>query len=211
MLLNQLSKVKWLRIGLFLLACVFGVYGVITNHVEYALLASLSIFFSFINLKKNKSIISENVIPNKYQVNSDQLVLTITLLFYALILIVIAVFLSPKPSTGIISLILWLISIGFLISAGVVFDGVKPLAWGEKFRSYDTKKRRNIIIEISIVFLITAFAFAIRAINLDIYPTAMHGDEGEIGMEALRFLGVGEPMSPFSVGWGPVPRVYYVV
>src|SRR5665811_497006 len=59
------------------------------------------------------------------------------------------------------------------------------------------------------VFVITGIALALRATNLDLYPTSMHGDEGEMGMETLRVLGVGDPLPLFGLGWGPLPNLFY--
>lgn len=44
-----------------------------------------------------------------------------------------------------------------------------------------------------------ALAFALRAYDLQHYPPPVHGDEGEMGMLALRVLD-GDGLPPFATG-----------
>lgn len=206
-----MAKDQWIRLGLFLTACVVVIVSVVLNKVEIALLSSILMFFSFVNYKKpvNKNI--EKKAFEKGKIDPDRLIRALSLGFYAVISGGVAVFFSTKPSTGAIALSLWVISIGLLFAAGMVFDRLHPFAWIKKTRSLDPKKRRDFYLEVSIVVVLTCIALLLRASNLEFYPTSMHGDEGEMGMEALRFLGVGDPIAPFSVGWGPLPNLFYLV
>jgi len=45
----------------------------------------------------------------------------------------------------------------------------------------------------------TVLAFALRAYGLQHYPPPVHGDEGEMGMLALRVLD-GDGLPPFATG-----------
>ena len=55
---------------------------------------------------------------------------------------------------------------------------------------------------------IVLLAVALRAYRLGDWTTGMHGDEGEVGAEALSILEGGRP-SPFEVGWFAQSNVYY--
>lgn len=207
---NQLQKVQWIRISLFFIACAISIYSVITNKVEIALLSSLTLFFAFCNFRKKSDSSEPKIVFKKYELTSDQLVLSLALFFYAVVSGLVAAFLSPKTSNGTLSLILWVISIGILFAAGIVFDKIRPFNWIKYIKSLDVKARRALYLEIAAVTTITVLALILRVTYLDRYPTSMHGDEGEIGMEALRFLGIGEPISPMGIGWGPLPNLYFL-
>ncbi len=207
---NQIQKMQWIRLALFLLACALSAYSVFSNKVEIALLSTLTLFLAFVNLNKTITHIEDKVIFKKYNLTSDQLVLSLALFFYAIVTGVVAAFLSPKTSNGTIALILWIIAIGLLLAAGFVFDKIRPISWRNHIKSLDTKARRNLYFEVVAISCITILAFVLRVAYLDHYPTSMHGDEGEMGMEALRFLGIGDPISPLGIGWGPLPNLFYL-
>ncbi|MHB8136552.1 MAG: glycosyltransferase family 39 protein [Anaerolineaceae bacterium] len=207
---KPIQKMQWIRIVMFLIACALSAYSVITNKVEIALLSSVTLFFAFVNLKKKTTGKEVKVIFNRYELTSDQLVLSMALFFYAIVSGVAAAFLSPQTSNGTISLILWVIAIGLLFATGIVFDKIQPFSWNKHVKSLDATARRNFYLEVGAVTAITLLAFVLRVAYLDRYPPSMHGDEGEIGMEALRFLGIGEPISPMGIGWGPLPNLYFL-
>lgn len=207
---NQMQKVKWIRISLFFIACALSVYSVFTNKVEFALLSSLTLFFAFCNFKRETDKSEVKVVFKGYELTSDQLVSSMALFFYAVVSGVVAALLSPKVSNGTIATILWVISIGILFAAGIVFDKIRPFSLSRHVKSMDQKARRNFYFEVSAVTAITIIALVLRVTYLDRFPPSMHGDEGEIGMEALRFLGIGEPISPLGIGWGPLPNIYFL-
>ncbi len=206
----NLIKGQWTRVSLFMVACALSVFSIITNKVIFALLSSLFLFFAFLSIKKNLTKNSKKDIFKKYELTSDQLVLSLALTFYALVTGVAAALLSPKISNGTIAIILWTISIGLLFSAGIVFDKIRLFNWNNYVKSLDSKSRRNFYLEFGAVTTITLLALVLRVAYLDHFPTSMHGDEGEMGMEALRFLGIGDPISPFGIGWGPLPNLFYL-
>lgn len=207
---SQIQKVPWIRIALFFIACALSAYSVFTNKVEIALLSSLTLFFAFVNLNKKTTGNTLKVSFKKYELTSDQLVLSLALFFYAVVSGVVAAFLSPKTSNGTISLILWVLAIGLLFAAGIVFDKIRPFSWKTHVNSLEPKARRNFYFEVTAVTFVTLLSLILRVTYLDRYPTSMHGDEGEIGMEALRFLGIGDPISPMGIGWGPLPNLYFL-
>jgi Dolichyl-phosphate-mannose-protein mannosyltransferase len=62
--------------------------------------------------------------------------------------------------------------------------------------------------EIAIVLTIFALALGLRLYRLGDWSGGMHGDEGEVGMDALRILS-GQPTPPFRTGWFGQPNFYY--
>ena len=63
-------------------------------------------------------------------------------------------------------------------------------------------------VEIAIVVGIFLLALGLRFYRLDDWTTGMHGDEGEVGMEALKIL-TGNHVSPFLAGWFQQSNFYY--
>jgi len=64
--------------------------------------------------------------------------------------------------------------------------------------------------EVILVALLTGVALALRAVNLDGAPVLVHGDEEEIGFEALRAAN-GELRNMFGAGWGTNPSMGFFV
>lgn len=63
-------------------------------------------------------------------------------------------------------------------------------------------------LEIVVFCLILAMALALRIFRLGDWTTGMHGDEGEVGMAAIRILEGGQA-PPFRTGWFEQPNFYY--
>jgi len=63
-------------------------------------------------------------------------------------------------------------------------------------------------LEISIFVAIFALALGLRLYRLGDWTSGMHGDEGEVGMDAMRIL-EGHPSPPFRTGWFGQPNFYY--
>ena len=206
---NHLKK-QWIKLGLFLMACALGIAGIFFNRIELALIASLAMGFSFWNLKKKHSEEEdETIISDKDETGSGRLILTIALFIFAVLFGIGAVYFSKSPESGSLSLILWLTSIALIISAGIVFDRVDSFAWLKRIKQMSSEARRYLFIEIALVSVITEIALMLRATSLDHFPAGMHGDEGEIGMEALRVLGIGNPITPFGTGWASLPALFF--
>jgi hypothetical protein len=62
--------------------------------------------------------------------------------------------------------------------------------------------------EIAILLAILALALALRLYRLGDWTGGVHGDEGEVGMDALRIVN-GHPVPPFRTGWFGQPNIYY--
>ncbi len=208
---NRLNKKKQSnRLGLFFTACILGAASVFFNQLVLALLASLTMCCSFWNLIENRpEDENETIIPEKHEISSGRLILTAILFVLAILFGTGAVDFSKNPEAGSLSLILWLTSIILIILTGMVFDKANPFAWLKRIEKLPLKMRKHLFIEISIVAVITEIALFLRATDLDHFPAVMHGDEGEIGMEALRVLGIGNPIAPFGTGWAALPNLFF--
>ncbi len=102
----------------------------------------------------------------------------------------------------------WAVALLLLLVAAVLWDirhksrAVMP----EKRIERNPKHQRWLegVLFIAIVGLAVAF----RLYRLGDWTTGMHGDEGEVGMDALRILS-GHPTPPFRTGWFGQPNFYY--
>lgn len=206
---HPLQKKQWIKLGLFCIACILAINGIIFNQIIFALLASLAMCCSFWNLNEGSSTQDDAIVLGKNEVTPTQLFFTIALFVAAILSEVGAVYFSGSQETAILSLILWLIAIALIMSAGIVFDWVNPFTGLKRIRGLSPESKKYLFIEVGLVTAITAIALLLRVTNLEVYPHVMHGDEGEMGMEALRVLGIGDPIPPFWVGWGLFPNLYY--
>jgi 4-amino-4-deoxy-L-arabinose transferase-like glycosyltransferase len=196
--------------SLFFIACISGYLGVLYSRIELALFASLAMGCFFWNSKDSSpEVENETIISDKRKISRLRLIFTIALFVFAILFGIGGVYFSRNPESGTVSLILWLISIALIMLAGVIFDKAEPFAWLKRIENLPPEARRQVFIEIAIVFLITEIALLLRVTNLDHFPPSIHGDEGEMGMEALRVLGIGNPITPFGVGWGSFPNLFY--
>ncbi len=99
--------------------------------------------------------------------------------------------------------------IGWLASLVVLF-----LAFRESRPASHAKLRDAIEsvwahrFEIAVVLSILALALGLRLYRLGDWTTGVHGDEGEVGMEALKIL-EGQWASPFQTGWFSQSNFYY--
>jgi hypothetical protein len=62
--------------------------------------------------------------------------------------------------------------------------------------------------ELAIVLAIFALGLCLRLYRLGDWTSGMHGDEGEVGLDALGIL-QGHFVSPFQTGWFGQPNFYY--
>ncbi len=63
-------------------------------------------------------------------------------------------------------------------------------------------------LELWIIVTLTLVAFLLRITAVDIWPWAIAGDEGSMGLEAVRVLN-GELRTPFVTGWLSHPTYYF--
>ncbi len=68
--------------------------------------------------------------------------------------------------------------------------------------------QRMPVLETAALICLTLLAFGLRAYDLAHHPAPFHGDEGEMGLIALRILR-GEPVAPFATGWLDHPTLFH--
>ncbi len=137
MLDNLLNKRLWVKFGLFLLSIVICIYGVLNNRIEFALIAVILAWFSFWNRPGSFSREGFHSSEIKTKVNPNQLILAAALIFYAVFATVGATYIANRFPLSPLALILWIISIGLLLSAGIVHDHLQPSAWIQRIKNLD--------------------------------------------------------------------------
>lgn len=200
---------NWEKFIYIVVSIIIGIASILFNNVLVAFLAA---FCSYIAFKPGTNLKKLNAEENPSRLNNvsnSRIVLAISFLIYSIVLSIITVFLSTSDSFFTLSLISWLLSIILLLLSGLSYDQIGLFEYVNRLKAIKIKDHKETVIEISTIFIITSIAFYLRVAYLDIVPVAVHGDEGEMGMEALRVLGIGEPLAPFRVGWGPHPNLFY--
>jgi 4-amino-4-deoxy-L-arabinose transferase-like glycosyltransferase len=95
-----------------------------------------------------------------------------------------------------IDLVLWLASL-LLVMATAIWQDRRHLL-GEVQQAPLDRPRRDMFLEVGFVAFTTVVALGLRLTDLGSLPPAVHGDEGEVGMLALRILEGIEPLPLFA-------------
>jgi hypothetical protein len=102
----------------------------------------------------------------------------------------------------------WLVSLAMLLAAYV---GHRPYLPRRESASDDAEEQTDLRLprwlEVAGCLGIFALAVALRLHRLGDWTTGLHGDEGEVGLDALRIA--GNRISPFLAGWFEQPNFYY--
>ncbi|MDQ5858089.1 MAG: PA14 domain-containing protein, partial [Acidobacteriota bacterium] len=103
----------------------------------------------------------------------------------------------------------WAASLALLL---VAFVGYRPHVPAGEADGSDVDERTDFRpsrrVELAIFLAIFALGLAFRLHRLGDWTTGMHGDEGEVGLDALKIL-EGNHVSPFLSGWFGQPNFYY--
>lgn len=101
---------------------------------------------------------------------------------------------------------LWILAMVLLLASFVPLKPVRlprvtfrRIPWAALVRS-----------EVIVIALLTAGALALRAVDLSGAPVLVHGDEEQIGLEALRAAN-GDIKNMFAVAWGANPSMSFFV
>lgn len=97
-----------------------------------------------------------------------------------------------KWNTG--DVVLWLASI-LLVTAAALWHDRRARLPGAATAGAGAQPRVS-LLEVSFLFLLTAAGLALRIYDLPALPAMIHGDEGEVGMLALRVLSRNEEPLP---------------
>ena len=109
-----------------------------------------------------------------------------------------------RPNTHLVSLGAWGLGLTLFGLAFAPSDAPGRLVtW---LRGLGTDHR----LETTVVIATWGLAIALRAINLKEIPWILTGDEGAMGLEAVRVL-QGQQVNPFSTGWMSHPTLYFYV
>ena len=100
---------------------------------------------------------------------------------------------------------LWLASLVLLAAAAA---GPRRDRSGESEAAGRAAGRSSRRVDLLLAVLILLFGLAVRIYRLGDWTTGMHGDEGEVGLNALEILRHPE-ISPFRTGWFGQPNFYY--
>ncbi len=200
---------QMIKICLFLLSIALGLVGVLTNRVEFVICASGLIGITFFEKSSDNDAKVFDFIPKNFDIEPNRLILVCTFFFYAGLCAFAASFIAKYYPLSLYSFIPWIGSIGLLFTAGIIYDQPHPRARWKEILNLNYLSRKKLLFEALIVLSITAIALALRSINLNAYPPMFHGDEGEMGMEALRVLGKGDPLPLFGTGWFNFPNLFF--
>lgn len=103
----------------------------------------------------------------------------------------------------------WAASLAVLLLA---FVGHRPHVPAAEADGSDVEERTDFRpsrrTELATCLAIFALGLALRLHRLGDWTTGMHGDEGEVGVDALKIL-EGNHVSPFLSGWFGQPNFYY--
>lgn len=119
---------------------------------------------------------------------------------------ILAAWLAARDPFSLFANYLWLASLLLIVLAAWRYDGLGRhtlRAWLAQWR------QRAWWGEAALVVVLTLVAFVLRAYDLEHFPPPMHGDEGEIGMLALRVLEGKEPLPLFATSWGDLPNALF--
>jgi len=203
------KRKQLIKLGLFLLASGLSFMAVIGNRPEIAILAVCLITGIFWNKAHSplKEEYGDAVV--KEPLSTNRLILSGSLILYAVLTGAGAVYIANSYPVNILSLVCWVVSIILLLAAGIVYDRFNPFSWFQQINKLERVARRNLIIEILVVIVIAGVALLLRATNLEYYPPMVHGDEGIMGLQAMRVLGKGDPLAPFQAGWAGFANLFY--
>ncbi len=111
---------------------------------------------------------------------------------------------GQRPSAHMASLGAWGLGLILFILAFAPYDTPRRLA--DWLRKLWTDHR----LEATVVIALWGLAVTLRVINLREIPWILTGDEGAMGLEAVRVL-QGQQVNPFSTGWMSHPTLYFYV
>ncbi len=112
----------------------------------------------------------------------------------------------PAPSSYNVALAFWLVSLLAFTCAFVPWSGIPG-----SVRAVLKGRRRAIeraLPEVAIISAILLIGFMLRAYSLASIPANFGGDEGEVGVEARRFLAASLP-NMFSTGWAAQATMFF--
>ncbi|MGQ9586394.1 MAG: ArnT family glycosyltransferase [Anaerolineae bacterium] len=198
-----------LRIVLFLLAAIAGGFGVANSHLLALAVALILIIAAFWRFGDPEVPASAAALTPRAMWDGARRNPLLSLGTIAVLCSAVAAWLATQQEISMLSVYLWLIALFLTVLGAVLHDRRIPRT-GPGWRARLAQLRRQeVLLEVLLVILMTAAAFGLRAYDLDHYPPFMHGDEGEMGMVALRILEGPDPVPPFRTYWLDHPTLFH--
>lgn len=205
---NKLSISRWIKVVLFLSAGILCATGILSDKLWMVLFAPPLLIFVFIQKDHEGYGIKPRSADRAAEIDKNRVVVFITYVVYALITGIVTLFISKKFPESPYVFFPWVVSLGLLITAGFLYDRFSLTGWIKHIKNLDRASKRKFYLRLALVGGITLVALVLRLPDLEHIPPMLHGDEGEFGIEALRAMGIGEPLRPFAAGWAGLSTVY---
>ena len=117
-----------------------------------------------------------------------------------------AAWLSIRDEFSVIANVLWLCAI-LMMPVAALMHGRIGTGTLRMFNAF--VHSLPLRLEALALCAVTAVAFMLRAYDLAHFPPSMHGDEGEMGLLALRVLAGKEPLALFGTNWLDHPSLFH--
>ena len=200
------------RLLYFILALIAGVVGYITNNLIGFVAAVIFLALTFNGLSDTPAPLSETQpVDDKLLKAALQWMQTHSAFMLGVIAALcsaLAAWISTRDEFSVIAIYLWLASLALLMLTALRHDRIGLPQWHAALTAL---RHRALALEVMMVVVLTLIAFALRAHDLDHYPPPMHGDEGEMGLMALRVLEGKPPLAFFGTFWLDHPSLFHYV
>jgi 4-amino-4-deoxy-L-arabinose transferase-like glycosyltransferase len=182
------SRASYGRLGLLLAAVVVVFFGIFTRNLPAVGIGLLAVIAAFYRLPDATPL---PVIPTYY-----------FLAVGALFLAAVAGILTNQDVHNPLIPALWIASMVIGLVAAVKLDRTLPQTPATGYSRANTFFKSHVwLIPVILV------AFALRIYRLEAYPP-LHGDEGEMGLAAMRVL-TGDAPPPTATGWLDHPALFH--
>jgi 4-amino-4-deoxy-L-arabinose transferase-like glycosyltransferase len=200
--------VTLLRLIFFMLGVIAGVIGIVTNHFSGLIASLVFMAFAFRGLSDSPEpldvTISTKPIWDWLQAHASFMLGLIATLCSG-----IAAWIALRNESSLAANYLWLASLFLIMLAALHHDRFSLVQWRATSLTLSALRRRGTALEVGLVVLVAVVAFVLRAYDLYHYPPPMHGDEGEMGLMALRILEGRNPLPLFATGWFDHPTLFH--
>lgn len=179
----------WLKLGAFGLALGVGIVSLILGKAVGFFVALALVMFAFHNVPETPSFPSINIPLSTFN----------GLASLALLASLSAALLSGQHNFNFLPLanFLWLAALLTIFLAAWLQDHRTVPSQPSQTHSFKLWHQPYLLLEVGLITLITLLAMGLRVYSLQTFPPTMHGDEGEVGMLALRILS-DDPLPLFA-------------
>ncbi len=199
-----------LRLFFFSLAIAAALVGYASNNLLALIAAALLLALVFVGVSETTSEARTQSLPLSFGllIRVLRTHAAFVLGASALLMSATATWISLRDEFSVVANVLWLCALPLMLIAALSHDGITLSVWRAHIASL---RRRTGALEVVAIGAITLIAFVLRAYDLAHFPPSMHGDEGEMGMLALRVLDGKEPLALFGTYWLDHPSLFHYV